>query len=167
MQKFLPKRVSKFSKSQRGTLPFAIGGSFKRTTLIYGNFGIEALEAGMIKPKQAEAARIVIRKTIKYYKNIKLYSRIFCNHPITKKGIGSRLGKGKGEIDSRVDKVAPNRILFEINIPTPPSNLVGSRIIKLKPELLEKINIILKAFRKASFKLPIKTKIITSIKMIR
>jgi ribosomal protein L16 len=70
----------------------------------------------------------------------KVWLRIFPDKPVTKKPQDSRQGKGKGNVEMWVSVVKPGRILFEIG---------GV------PDDLAK-----KALKKASDKLPIRTKII-------
>jgi len=47
-------------------------------------------------------------------RNGKVWIRIFPDKPITSKGIGVRMGKGKGDVEGWVAVVKPGRIMFEI-----------------------------------------------------
>jgi len=69
-----------------------------------------------------------------------MWIRIFPDKPITKKPAETRMGKGKGTPEYWVAVVKPGRILFEIE--------------GVDKEGAEK------AFYNASYKLPIKTKVV-------
>jgi len=78
----------------------------------FGDFGLQALQAGLITSRQIEAARVAITRTIK--KTGKVYIRIFPDKPITKKPAETRMGKGKGGNEGYVAVVKPGRVMFEI-----------------------------------------------------
>jgi large subunit ribosomal protein L16 len=63
-----------------------------------GFYGLKVLESGIITPKQLETARRVIARITKRIG--KIFINISCNHPLTKKPLLSRMGKGSGGIDS-------------------------------------------------------------------
>ena len=131
----MPKRV-KHRKVQRGSMKgHAKGG----TTLNYGSYGIQALEAHWITNRQIEAARIAMTRHMK--RGGRVYITIFPDKPITKKPAETRMGSGKGNPEEWVAVVKPGRIMFEIEHPD---------------EELAK-----EALRLAIQKLPIKCKIVT------
>lgn len=68
----------------------------KNFFLYYGRFGIQSLDFGKLKLKQIEACRRTMRRGLK--KRGKIFIRVFTNVPISKKPMGSRMGKGKGSI---------------------------------------------------------------------
>ncbi|OAA30859.1 50S ribosomal protein L16 [Kosmotoga arenicorallina S304] len=104
----MPKRV-KYRKQQRGKMR----GKAKGGTLVhFGDWGLKALEPHWITAQQIEACRIAIMRTLK--RNGKVWIRIFPDKPITSKGIGVRMGKGKGDVEGWVSVVKPGRIMFEI-----------------------------------------------------
>ncbi|MBO8166473.1 MAG: 50S ribosomal protein L16 [Kosmotoga sp.] len=104
----MPKRV-KYRKQQRGKMR----GKSKGGTLVhFGDWGLKALEPHWITAQQIEACRIAIMRTLK--RNGKVWIRIFPDKPITSKGIGVRMGKGKGDVEGWVAVVKPGRIMFEI-----------------------------------------------------
>jgi large subunit ribosomal protein L16 len=130
----MPKRV-KYRKQQRGKM----NGNAKGGTLVhFGEWGIKALEPHWITAQQLEACRIAITRTLKRSGN--LWIRVFPDKPITSKGIGVRMGKGKGDVEGWVAVVKPGKIMFEI----------GGVPDQLAKEALEK----------AASKLPIRTKIV-------
>jgi large subunit ribosomal protein L16 len=71
----------------------------------------------------------------------KVWIRIFPDKPITKRAAESRMGKGKGDVEFYAAVVKPGRILFEI----------GGDVVE---------DTALEAMRLASYKLPIKTKVV-------
>ena len=104
----------------------------------FGSFALQASDRGYITTRQIEAARRVITRTLK--RGGKTWIRIFPDKPITKRPAETRMGKGKGAVDTWVAKINPGRILYEID---------GV------PE-----EIAYDGLRLASYKLSIKTKII-------
>ena len=105
----MPKRV-KYRKSQRGTIKgIATSGS----KIVFGEYGLKALEASWITARQIEAARLTITRFFKG--NCKIWIRIFPDKPITKKPAESRMGKGKGDPEYWVAVVKPGRILLELS----------------------------------------------------
>ena len=130
----MPKRV-KYRKQFRGRMRGKAKGG---TTLLNGEYGIQALEPGWITSRQIEAIRrVVVRHT---RRRGKYWIRIFPDKPVTAKPAETRMGKGKGSVDHWVAVVKPGRVMFE---------LAGV------PE-----DIAREALRRATYKLPIKTQII-------
>ena len=104
----------------------------------FGSFALQASDRGYITTRQIEAARRVITRTLK--RGGKTWIRIFPDKPITKRPAETRMGKGKGAVDTWVAKIIPGRVLYEIDgVPEEIAN---------------------DALRLASYKLSIKTKII-------
>jgi large subunit ribosomal protein L16 len=130
----MPKKV-KFRKQQRGRRSgMAKGGSY----IAFGDYALQALEAGWVTARQIEAARIAISRSVK--RGGKVWIRIFPDKPITKKPLETRMGKGKGPPEQWVAVVKPARILYELEgVP---------------------VDVAEAAMRLASHKLPIKTRFI-------
>ena len=132
----LPKKV-KHRKWQKGR-------SRKRTVetrglvLSYGSFGLKSTESAWVNSRQIEAARKTITNYLK--RDGRLWIRIFPDKPITLQAPEKTLGGGKGSVDHYVFPVKPGRILFEID---------GVTMVRAK-----------EALRLASFKLPVKTRVI-------
>lgn len=105
----MPKRV-KYRK------PFSaprIKGNAKRgAEVVFGEYGLKALEPKWITARQIESARITLSRFIK--KKGKLWIRIFPDKAITKHPAETRMGKGKGAPEYWVAVVKPGRIMFEI-----------------------------------------------------
>ncbi|GAB6075638.1 50S ribosomal protein L16 [Desulfurobacterium crinifex] len=104
----MPKRT-KFRKQQRGRLK---GKSYRGNTLAFGDYGIQALEPAYVTTNQIEAARVAMTRTMK--RGGKVWIRIFPDKPYTKKPLETRMGKGKGNVETWVAKVLPGRIMFEV-----------------------------------------------------
>jgi large subunit ribosomal protein L16 len=104
-----PKR-QKYRKQFRGSWrKIAIKGD----KLSFGGFGLKTLEAGWIKDKQIEAARVILARATR--KVGKYWIRIFPDKPFTQKPQGVTMGAGKGEVIEYVASVTPGKILFEID----------------------------------------------------
>ena len=107
----MPKKV-KHRKTHRGrTKGRAKGG----TEVSFGEYGIQALEPGWITARQIEAARIAM--TRKTRRGGKVWITIFREKTVTEKPAETRMGSGKGNVESWVAVVRPGRILFELSYP--------------------------------------------------
>ncbi len=107
----MPKKI-KHRKQHRGrTSGQAKGG----TTVSFGEYGIQALEPGWITARQIEAARIAM--TRKTRRGGKVWINIFPHKPVTQKPAETRMGSGKGNVESWVAVVRPGRIMFELSYP--------------------------------------------------
>lgn len=84
----------------------------KNCQIVYGKFGLKSLENGFVSFKHLESARKVLSRRLK--KIAKVWIRINPMVPVTAKVGDKRMGKGKGEVISRVFKVRSGMILFEI-----------------------------------------------------
>ena len=129
-----PSRT-KYRKQFKGRLR---GKATKGASLAFGDFGLQALECGMITSRQIEAERIAITRHVK--RGAKLWIRIFPHKPITKKPAETRMGKGKGDVDGYVAPVKKGTMLYEIS--------------GLSDELAKE------AFRLASHKLSVPTRMV-------
>ena len=107
---FLQPKRSKFKKLRKGKLSNL---EFKSNKLKFGTIGLKAAESGTITARQIEAARQSITRKIN--RKGKLWIRIFPDLPITSKPIAVRMGKGKGNVDHWVARIAGGSILFELD----------------------------------------------------
>ena len=103
-----PKRV-KYRKTHKG---HRRGRDHTGNTVVFGDFGLQALESAWVTARQIEAARRAITHHIRRGGNI--WIRIFPDKPVTKKPAETRMGSGKGSLDHWVAVVKPGRILFEM-----------------------------------------------------
>jgi len=131
----MPKRF-KYRKQMRGRMK---GKARRGAEIHFGDFGLQALEPAWISARQIEACRRAMVRAMK--RRGKVWIRIFPDKPITKRAAESRMGKGKGDVEFWAAVVKPGRIMFEI----------GGDIDE---------SIAREALRLASYKLPIKTKVV-------
>ena len=103
-----PKRV-KYRKVHRGTMK---GKSQSGNTVVFGSFGLQALENAWITDRQIEAARRAITRHIRRGGNV--WIRIFPDKSVTHKPAETRQGGGKGAPDHWVAGVKAGRIMFEM-----------------------------------------------------
>ena len=104
----MPKKT-KFRKQQKGRNR----GKATRGNKVYeGDFGLQALELGQITSNQIEAARVAMTRYIK--RGGQVWIKIFPDKPVTAKPIGTRMGKGKGNVEYWVANVKPGRVMFEM-----------------------------------------------------
>ena len=104
-----PKRT-KFRKQHKGRIHGeAKGGS----TLNFGTFALKATEPERVTARQIEAARRAITRHMK--RQGRVWIRIFPDVPVTSKPTEVRMGKGKGSVDYWAARVAPGRIMFELD----------------------------------------------------
>ena len=132
-----PKRT-KFRKAFKGRIKGVSKAGFE---LSFGQFGLKALEPDRITARQIEAARRALTRHMK--RAGRVWIRVFPDVPVSKKPTEVRMGKGKGAPEFWAARVAPGRIMFEIDGVSP----VISR----------------EAFALAAAKLPIKTRFIERI----
>jgi large subunit ribosomal protein L16 len=104
----MPKRV-KHRKQQRGRMR---GKATRGSTIVFGQYGLKAIEPHWLTNRQIEAARVAITRHIKRLG--KLWIRVFPDKPVTVKPAETRMGKGKGAPEYWVAVVKPGRILFEL-----------------------------------------------------
>ena len=130
----MPRKV-KHRKQHRGR---RTGPSKGGNEVVFGEYGIQALEPGWITARQIEAARIAMTRRTR--RGGKVWINVFPDKPVTQKPAETRMGSGKGSPEHWVCVVKPGRVMFE---------LAGV------PEPLAK-----EALRLASQKLPVKTKFV-------
>jgi len=103
-----PKRVRR-RKVQRGNMP---GNATRGNSVVFGDYGLVALDRMWITNRQIEAARIAMNRHIK--RGGKLWIRIFPDKPYSKKPAETRMGKGKGAPEYWVAVVKPGTVMFEL-----------------------------------------------------
>jgi len=135
-----PKRV-KFRKTHKG---HRRGKANTANKIVFGDFGLQALEPAWVTARQVEAARRAITRHVRRGGNI--WVCVFPDKSITKKAAETRMGSGKGAPDHWVAVVKPGKILFEMSG-------VAEEVAK-------------EAMRLASHKLPIDTRFVTKDALI-
>jgi len=131
----LQPKKTKYRKVFRGRLK---GKAIKWSSISFGDYGMKAVTSWYITSRQIESARrAMIRKL---NRGGKIWIRIFPDKAFTAKPLEVPMGWGKWSVEMYRAPVKPGRVLFEIT--------------GVKPEVARE------AFRLASYKLPVKTKII-------
>ncbi len=105
----MPERV-KYRKMHRGN---RAGTAYRGATVAFGEYGLQALERCWMDTKQIEAARVAISRFMK--RRGKMWIRIFPQKSFTKKPLETRMGKGKGPLESWVAVIRPANVLFEVD----------------------------------------------------
>ena len=104
----MPKRT-KYRKQHRLSYD---GHAKGNTTINFGEFGLVATKGAWITAQQIEAARIAMTRYMK--RGGKVWINIFPHLPLTKKALGVRQGKGKGNVEQWVAVVKKGKIMFEV-----------------------------------------------------
>ncbi len=133
----IPRKV-KHRKWQKGRQR---GNATSGNKVSFGRYGLKSLTAKWITARQIEAARRAITRYLQ--KGGKIWIRIFPDKPVTAKSAEVPMGGGKGAVDHFVAAVKPGTVIFELD--------------GISKELAKE------ALRRASFKLPIKTKFVERI----
>lgn len=105
----MPKKV-KYRKMMKGRMN---GKAYRGSEVSFGEFGLKAVEPGWVSNRQIESARIAITRHVK--RGCKLWIRVFPDKPLTKKPAETRMGKGKGALESWVAVVKTGKMLYEIS----------------------------------------------------
>lgn len=135
-----PKRVRR-RKTHKGKMR---GKAYRGSRVSFGEYGLQATQAGWITNRQIESARVTITRHVK--RSGKVWIRIFPDKPITKKPAETRMGKGKGNPEDWVAVVKPGRMMFELE---------GVPVETAK-----------RAMELAAFKLPVKTRFVVREKQL-
>ena len=101
---------TKFRKAHKGRIH---GVATSAATLAFGQFGLKAMEPERITARQIEAARRAITRAMK--RTGRVWIRIFPDVPVSAKPAEVRMGSGKGSPEFWVVRVAPGRIMFEVD----------------------------------------------------
>lgn len=86
------------------------------TKLNYGQFGLKNLNPNLVVyNKHLFKLKVFLRKSVRKSNitNRYLWLNIFPHLPVTKKVIGSRMGKGKGKVSNWSASVSPGSIFIE------------------------------------------------------
>lgn len=135
----MPARV-KYRKMQRGS---RTGLASRGNSVAFGEYGLQALERCWLDTKQIEASRVAVTRYMK--RRGKVWIRVFPDKSFSKKPLETRMGTGKGGVESWVAVIRPAQILLEVD---------GV------PEAVAR-----EAMRLAATKLPIHTKFISRHKI--
>ena len=128
----MPKRT-KHRKVFKGRIK---GPATAGNYIAFGEYALQALGHERVTSRQIESARQAMTRYIK--RGGKIWIRVFPHRPVTRKGVGTKMGSGKGNPEFYAAKVRPGTILFEMSG-------VSEEIAR-------------EAMRLAAHKLPIKTR---------
>ncbi len=128
----MPKRLKHSRKFFRGRIR---GNATSGNFVAFGEYAIQAMEAGRITSQQIEAARVAANRLVSGQG--KMWIRIFPHKSATARPAETRMGKGKGEVDHWFAAVKPGTILFELSG-------VSETLAR-------------EAFKRQAYKLPVKT----------
>ncbi len=132
-----PKRT-KFRKQHKGRIHGEAKGGF---LLNFGSFGLKATEPERVTARQIEAARRAITRQMK--RQGRVWIRVFPDVPVSTKPAEVRMGSGKGSVEYWAARVAPGRIMFEVDgVPD---------------------DVAREALRLGAAKLPVRTRIVTRL----
>ena len=106
----LQPKKTKYRKAHKGRIH---GNSKGGTALNFGSYGLKALEPDRVNARQIEAARRAITRHMK--RAGRVWIRIFPDVPVSSKPTEVRMGKGKGSPEFWAARVAPGRVMFEID----------------------------------------------------
>jgi large subunit ribosomal protein L16 len=95
-----PHRLSYEGKSKAGR------------EVVFGDYGLVALEGGYVSSNQIEAARVAMTRYMN--RGGQVWIKIFPQLAITKKPLEVRMGSGKGAPEGWVAVVQRGRVMFEI-----------------------------------------------------
>lgn len=104
-----PKKT-KFRRAHKGRIK---GNTKGGAALNFGQFGLKALEPNRVNAREIEAARRAITREMK--RQGRVWIRIFPDVPVSKKPVEVRMGSGKGAPEFWAARVAPGRIMFEVD----------------------------------------------------
>src|ERR1700748_1428348 len=105
----MPARV-KYRKMHRGS---RTGLATRGEKVSFGEYGLQSLERAWLDTKQIEAARVAVTRYMK--RRGKVWIRIFPHKSFTKKPLETRMGKGKGPLESWVAVIRPANVLIEVD----------------------------------------------------
>jgi large subunit ribosomal protein L16 len=124
----MPKRV-KHRKVQRGRLK---GSATRGNTVVFGDFGLQAVEAAWLKAQTIEAGRVAAQQYVRG--EGRLYIRVFPTKSITSRPLETRMGKGKGEPEFWVASIRPGTVVYELGgVTEPQAKLCFARLAHKLP----------------------------------
>jgi large subunit ribosomal protein L16 len=103
-----PSRV-KYRKHHRGRRKGIVSST---SGVVFGEYGLKALEPAWLTARQIEAARIAISRSVQ--RGGRMWVRVFPDKAATKKPAETRMGGGKAAVDHWVAVVRRGMLLFEV-----------------------------------------------------
>lgn len=84
------------------------------TQLVYKQYGLAAAQGGRIEFKHIEHLRLQVAHKLDTKRMFAIWRIPELWQPLTKKGVGQRMGAGKGPVDRYVTPIRTGRIIMEI-----------------------------------------------------
>src|SRR5215471_9686455 len=134
----LQPKKTKYRKQFKGRIHGSAKAGF---SLNFGAFGLKSLEPERVTARQIEAARRAITRQMK--RQGRVWIRVYPDVPVSTKPAEVRMGSGKGSVEYWCARVAPGRIMFEVDG-------VADDVAR-------------EALRLGAAKLPVRTKIVTRL----
>ena len=106
----LSPKKTKYRKQFKGRIHGLSKAGF---SLNFGSHGLKSLEPERVTARQIEAARRAITREMK--RQGRVWIRIYPDVPVTTKPAEVRMGSGKGSVEYWAARVAPGRIMFEVD----------------------------------------------------
>jgi len=132
-----PKKT-KYCKQFKGRIH---GMSKAGYSLNFGSHGLKSLEPERVTARQIEAARRAITRQMK--RQGRVWIRVYPDVPVSTKPAEVRMGSGKGAVEYWCARVAPGRIMFEVDgVPD---------------------NVAREALRLGAAKLPVRTRVVSRL----
>lgn len=85
------------------------------TSCIHGMLGLKARTSIRFSFNKLESFRKYMNKNFKLNKNLKFFFNLKFLNPITNKGIGVRMGRGKGKIQNFLANINRGSLFFEVD----------------------------------------------------
>ena len=134
----LSPKKTKYRKQFKGRIHGTAKGG---AALNFGSHGLKSLQPERVTARQIEAARRAITRQMK--RQGRVWIRVFPDVPISSKPAEVRMGSGKGALEYWAARVAPGRIMFEVDgVPD---------------------DVAREALRLGAAKLPVRTRIVTRL----
>jgi large subunit ribosomal protein L16 len=132
-----PKKT-KYRKQFKGRIHGAAKAGY---SLNFGSHGLKSIDPDRVTARQIEAARRAITREMK--RQGRVWIRVFPDVPVSTKPAEVRMGSGKGSVEYWAARVAPGRIMFEVDGVTD--------------------DVARQALRLGAAKLPVRTRIVTRL----
>jgi len=134
----LSPKKTKYRKQFKGRIH---GATKAGAALNFGSHGLKSLDPERVTARQIEAARRAITRQMK--RQGRVWIRVFPDVPVSTKPAEVRMGSGKGSVEYWAARVAPGRIMFEVDgVPD---------------------DVAREALRLGAAKLPVRTRIVTRL----
>src|SRR6516225_5275494 len=104
-----PKKT-KYRKQLKGRIHGAAKAGY---SLNFGSHGLKSIDPDRVTARQIEAARRAITREMK--RQGRVWIRVFPDVPVSSKPAEVRMGSGKGSVEYWAARVAPGRIMFEVD----------------------------------------------------